>query len=146
LRDPSIATKPDAVRQPERDYSHRTLFEKLGVRAHFRVSVRNGVDPGFIANLDQALRRRSSPSLRGKYDLIFLQINRLEDLAAIAKAAQHLQAEGGLWVFHPKGKGASPTDAQVRHCGIASGLVDNKICAYTATHTATRFVIPRAMR
>jgi hypothetical protein len=118
----------------------------LGGRAQHRVSVRNGVNPGFVADLDAALQRRSSQSLRGKYDLIFLQINRPEDLDFIAKAAQHLQPAGGLWVFHPKGNAASLADSEVRPCGLAAGLVDNKICAYTATHTATRYVIPRAMR
>jgi predicted O-methyltransferase YrrM len=104
------------------------------------------VDPGFTSNLNEALQRRSSPSLRGKYDLIFLQIDHPQDLELVANAAEHLQPAGGLWVFHPKGKGASPSDSQVRACGLAAGLVDNKICAYNATHTATRYVIPRSAR
>lgn len=144
---PSIATPQKTVRgQAERDYSHRSLFEKLGVRAQHLVAVRNGVHPDFVENLNAILQCRSSRSLRGKYDLIFLQINRLRDLDLIAKAAQHLQPTGGLWVSHPKGKGASPADSQVRACGLAARLVDNKICAYSPTHTATRYVIPRAMR
>ncbi|MBV8067185.1 MAG: DUF3052 family protein, partial [Candidatus Eremiobacteraeota bacterium] len=66
--------------------------------------------------------------------------------ARLANAAEHLEPNGALWVFHPKGKGASPTDADVRQAGLAAGLVDNKISAYTDSHTATRFVIPVAKR
>jgi predicted O-methyltransferase YrrM len=104
------------------------------------------VDPGFISRLDETLQRRSSSSLRGKYDLIFLQVDKPGDLNLIANAAEHLLPAGGLWVFHPKGKGASPTDSQVRASALAAGLVDNKISAYNATHTATRYVIPRSAR
>ena len=68
------------------------------------------------------------------------------DLRRIARAAAHLRPNGALWVFHPKGRGASPTDGEVRAAGIAAGLVDNKISAYTDSHTATRFVIPIAKR
>jgi hypothetical protein len=49
-------------------------------------------------------------------------------------------------VIHPKGRGASPSDGEVRSAGIAAGLVDNKISAYSDTHTATRYVIPVAKR
>jgi hypothetical protein len=78
--------------------------------------------------------------------MIFVRVDAPRDLARFRQAASHLKPAGALWVFHPKGRGASPTDAQVRAAGISAGLVDNKISAYTDTHTATRFVIPRARR
>jgi hypothetical protein len=75
-----------------------------------------------------------------------VRVNAPRDLARIKRAAAYLNPNGSLWIFHPKGRGASPTDAQVRSAGIAAGLVDNKISAYTDSHTATRFVIPLAHR
>ena len=78
--------------------------------------------------------------------MIFVRIDVPRDLTRIARAAEHLKADGALWVFHPKGRGARPKRRARRKTGIAAGLVDNKISAYTESHTATRFVIPVARR
>jgi hypothetical protein len=130
----------------ERDYSGRSLLEKLGVFAEAHVALVGPHDDAFVTGLNAALAKSASQALRTSYDLIFLRVDALRDLARIKRAAAHLKADAALWVFHPKGRGASPTDAQVRSAGIAAGLVDNKISAYTDSHAATRFVIPVARR
>jgi hypothetical protein len=129
----------------DRDYSHRSLVQKLGVRSEHRVYVRS-VDAEFRRDLTTELESPIAQSLRGEFDLIFLHVDTLRDLDAIIKLASHLRSNGALWIFHPKGRGAAPTDADVRAAGLSAGLVDNKICAYTQTHTATRYVIPVAKR
>jgi hypothetical protein len=126
----------------ERDYSHRSLFDKLGVRAEHRIALVGTHDEGFVRELEVRLAKAASSRLRSRYDIIFLRIDRVDDLVAIAGAAEHLEMNGALWIFHPKGRGASPKDGEVREAGIAAGLVDNKISAYSETHTATRYVIP----
>jgi hypothetical protein len=130
----------------ERDYSHRSLFEKLGVRADSHVALSGPQDADFVAGLDERLAKGASEWLRTQYDLIFVKVDTPRDLGRIARAAAHLRPNGALWVFHPKGRGARPNDGEVRAAGLAAGLVDNKISAYTPTHTATRFVIPLAKR
>jgi hypothetical protein len=130
----------------ERDYSGRSLFEKLGVVAEAHVALVGRHEEGFTINLNARLAKAASQSLRTRYDLIFLRVDGPRDLARIARAVLHLKSNGALWVFHPKGRGASPTDAEVRSTGVAAGLVDNKISAYSESHTATRFVIPLALR
>jgi predicted O-methyltransferase YrrM len=95
-----------------------------------------------LLELNARLAMSASNHLRTKYDMIFVQIDGPANLERISRAAAHLRPNGAVWVFHPKGKGASPSDAQVRAAGIAAGLVDNKICALNDTHTSTRFVIP----
>ena len=130
----------------ERDYSGRSLLEKLGVFADAHVALVGPHDDLFVTGLNAALAKSASQVLRTSYDLIFVRVNAPRDLARIKRAASCLKADGALWVFHPKGRGASPTDAQVRSAGLATGLVDNKISAYTDSHTATRFVIPVARR
>ena len=127
---------------PERDYSHRSLFEKLGVRGDLHVAVSGVCNETFFFELDARLAKAPSHTLRLQYDMSFVQIDSTRDLARIARAAGHLKSNGVVWVFHPKGRGASPHDSQVRAAGIAAGLVDNKITALNDTHTATRFVIP----
>ena len=130
----------------ERDYSHRSLIDKLGVKREHRVCLRGSLSPEFVDGLTAVLESRPANSARGYYDLIFLQIDAPKDLRSISSLAEHLEPAGGLWIIHPKGKGASPGDAEVRAAGIAAGLVDNKISAYNDTHTATRYVIPKARR
>ena len=130
----------------ERDYSHRSLFEKIGVKAQARAALVGRHDEAFVAGLNAVLETPASPSMRARYDMIFLRVDGPRDLARIAGAARRLQPAGALWVFHPKGRGANPGDAAVRAAGLAAGLVDNKMCAYTGSHTATRFVIPLARR
>jgi hypothetical protein len=130
----------------ERDYSGRSLFEKLGVVAEAHVAIVGRHEATFTSSLNARLAKAASQSLRTRYDLIFLRIDAARDLARISRAALHLKGNGALWIFHPKGRGASPTDGEVRSTGIAAGLVDNKISAYSDSHTATRFVIPLALR
>jgi len=132
--------------KPERDYSGRSLFEKLGVSAETHVALVGRHDEAFTAALNARLAKAASQSLRTKYDVIFVRVDSARDLARLAQAAEHLHPNGALWAFHPKGRGATPTDGEVRAAGIAAGLVDNKISAYTESHTATRFVIPVAKR
>lgn len=128
--------------KPERDYSHRSLFDKLGVSSAAHVAIAGSHDPAFTAALDAVLNKAASRALRGRYDLVFLKLDTPRDLSRISNAAAHLKPAGALWIFHPKGRGAAPRDAEVRAAGLAAGLVDNKISAYTDSHTATRFVIP----
>lgn len=134
------------MRRVERDYSGRSLFEKLGIFSGARVALVGSHDEAFVSGLNTGLAKSASQALRTRYDMIFVRINAPGDLARIARATAHLEPNGSLWVFHPKGRGAFPTDAEVRATGLAAGLVDNKISAYSDTHTATRYVIPVGKR
>ena len=140
-----MTPQPKTTPKVDRDYSHRTLFEKLGVRADAHVAV-SGVPQDFLLELNARLASAASQRLRTSYDLIFVQIDNPRDLERIYRAAGHLRPTGALWVFHPKGRGASPHDSEVREAGLSAGLVDNKISALNDTHTATRFVVPVAKR
>ncbi len=56
---------------------------------------------------------------------------------------QALDQAGGLWVAWPKRSSGVATDLgdeTVRELGLASGLVDNKVCAIDATWSGLRFV------
>lgn len=130
----------------ERDYSSRSLFEKLGVFSEAHVALVGRHDETFATTLNERLAKAASLYLRTRYDIIFVRIDAPRDLVRLARAAAHLKEDGALWIIHPKGRGASPTDNEVRSSGIAAGLVDNKISAYSDSHTATRFVIPLAAR
>ncbi|MGB8519639.1 MAG: hypothetical protein WCD38_05690, partial [Candidatus Tumulicola sp.] len=74
----------------ERDYSHRSLFDKLGVAEDSRVALLGKHDDEFIAALNSRLAKSPSTGLGGAYDLIFLRVDTPRDLARIAAAAKHL--------------------------------------------------------
>jgi hypothetical protein len=130
----------------ERDSSHRTLFEKLGVTSDAHVAICGIHEERFVVELNARLAKSASQTLRTKYDLIFATVDSARDLPLIARAARHLKPNAALWVFHPKGRRVSITDAEVRTAALAAGLVDNKIAAVNDTYTATRYVIPLARR
>jgi hypothetical protein len=131
---------------PERDYSHRTLIDKLGAAPGQRVAVVNVRNDALLRSLKDVTGEKPSTTMRGNYDRIFLQVDGERDLERIAKVREHLKSDGALWIFHPKGKNAPVKDARVREIYLACGLVDNKVSSYTETHTATRCVIPVASR
>lgn len=57
--------------------------------------------------------------------------------------ARSITPDGGLWIAWPKRTSNVATDlreAVVRECGLAHGLVDNKVCAVDDVWSGLRFV------
>lgn len=64
-----------------------------------------------------------------------------------ARLKKRLVRGGGLWVAWPKKTSGVETDVTfevVQPTGLATGLVDNKVCAIDATWTGLRFVYRKA--
>jgi len=71
--------------------------------------------------------------------------------AFFREVEKRLVASGSLWVVFPKKPfmvelGFPYTWSDVQKAGLACGLVDNKIAAFSARLTSIRFVIPLARR
>ncbi len=133
------------TREPERDYSHRALLDKLGVKAGQRVSVLGVSDPAFLKDLAAAPVEASHGKPQKNSDLIFLAADNLKSLAQISSLEPHIQRHGAIWVVYPKGQ-QHIREADVMAAGKSAGFTDNKICRFSETHTALRFVIPVARR
>jgi hypothetical protein len=126
----------------ERDYSHRALLDKLGVREGMRVAV-IGVDD---ADFERDLQQRDVARVDGDADVALLGVSRREELAdAVADAWSRVAPGGALWIVYPKGVRVV-TEHDVRGAGLAAGLVDVKVVRFSATHTGFRFVVRRAGR
>ena len=82
--------------------------------------------------------------LRGA-DLIFFSAEAMEDLSRLKSLAKSIQKNGAIWVVYPKGQ-PHIREVDVIAAGKPAGLVDNKVCRFSNTHTALRFVIPLAKR
>ena len=55
-----------------------------------------------------------------------------------------LASTGGLWIAWPKKSAGVPTDLSdqvVQETGLATGLVDNKVCSIDEVWSALRFVV-----
>jgi hypothetical protein len=129
----------------ERTYS-TPLIDKLGVKPGARIALVGLAE----ADIEAPLRDRTDDIVEGQpkpgSDLIFLAADSPADLAHLASLRAALQPAGGIWIVSRKGRQATIRDVEVIAASIAAGLVDNKVVAFSATHTALRAVIPRALR
>jgi len=125
-------------------YSGTPLPRKLGIREGARVAL-IGAPEGFDATLGElpdgvrVLRRASAP-----LDVVVAFVTARADLERrLPPLAAALDPAGGLWFAWPKRASKVPTDVTedvVREVGLATGLVDNKVCAIDAVWSGLRLV------
>jgi hypothetical protein len=121
-------------------------LEKLGVKPGAKVSVVGPVEPAFLEELHARTEAVWQGRPRPGSDLIFFAAEGPADLDRLATLKKSLQPAGALWVLRQKGPSARVSEAAVMAAGRAAGLVDTKVVAFSATHTAERLVIPVAQR
>ena len=136
---------PSKPRAPERDYSHRTLAEKLGIKPGQRVAVLGVEDAEFQRDLEAIVSDYSRGDRASDADLIFFSAEAKEDLSKLKSLSRSICKSGGIWVVYPKGQ-THIREIDVINAGKSAGLTDNKVVRFSATHTALRFVIPLAKR
>ena len=81
----------------------------------------------------------------GDIDLIFFGAEKKEELKRLGPLRKAIVKNGAVWVVYPKGQ-AHIREIDVINAAKSAGLVDNKVCRFSDTHTALRCVIPRALR
>jgi hypothetical protein len=124
--------------------SKRSLGEKLGVKPGMRVWVINA-PPGYmdLLRLPAGKPRKTDGAL--DFIQVFSTVRRtLEE--GFPRLARALGPRGMLWVSWPKKASGAETDLDenvVRRIGLASRLVDVKVCAVDAVWSALKFVRPR---
>jgi len=123
----------------------RLLVDKLGVKPDHRVAVLGVRDAGFLALLDKKLKQKAATRATSDHDLIFFAVEKAADLERIASLVPSLQPTGALWTVRPRGK-IEVSESAVREAARAAGLVDVKVARFSETHTAEKFVRPRASR
>jgi hypothetical protein len=125
-------------------YSATPLQRKLGVQPGTRVAVLGPSPDGFSEQLEGAV---VTHRLGGRFELIIVFVTSQRELdARLAKLLAARGSHGAIWIAWPKrssGVASDLDDLAVRHTGLATGLVDNKVCAIDATWSALRFVARR---
>lgn len=132
-------------REPERDYSHRSRLDKLGVKRGQRIFVVGIEDADFLKELVGRAPDFSRELPPSKADLIFFGAETVRELGRLKALSRAIQKNGAIWVITPKGR-KDIRDIEVIAVGKAAGLTDNKVVGFSATHTSLRFVIPLARR
>jgi hypothetical protein len=142
---PRSIAKSRKAREPERDYSHRLLIDKLGVKPGQRVAVLGVESAEFLRDLASRVPEYSPGKRIANADLVFFSAEAMRDLSRLKSLGKSIQKSGAIWVVYPKGQ-THIREVDVIAAGKSAGLVDNKVCKFSNTHTALRFVIPMARR
>lgn len=128
-------------------YSGTPLPKKLGIKPGHTVLLSKAPE-GFdavLAPLPDEVTVKTAARGKAPFDVILLFATSQADLdRRFANLAGRLTSAGGLWVCWPKKSSGVDTDLSdgfVREYGLATGLVDNKVCAVDETWSGLRFVI-----
>src|SRR5215207_11723507 len=130
----------------ERDYSHRSTVQKLGVVPAQRVEIAGDVGPGLRRDVKEALGRGLVRS--GELDgAIVLVESEDEAKEALVRYRPRLRDSGFLWMITRK-RGHDKYINQMALVPHAKrlGLIDNKTCSIDEERSGIRFVVPRSLR
>jgi hypothetical protein len=134
----------------ERDYSHRDVVDKLGIKpghAVAFVAAPRSIDAGLQA---RALEKcgREQASADEPVDVVLIGADASTDAVSVLREWRaRLDAAGGIWLLTPKrGQTGYVDQRELILAGPDAGLVDNKICSVDDLTSAMRFVIRRSDR
>ena len=136
----------DADRWADKIRNPRGLLDKLGVKPGMHVAVLGVEDSDFLSKLSDRIAAPVESIDAGDLDIVFYEADHLDDLTRLPGLRVAIKSNGAIWVVSPKGKGIEVRDTDVMAAARESGLVDNKVASFSATHTALRLVIPKAAR
>jgi hypothetical protein len=137
-------------RQPERDYSHRSVVDKLGIKPGHAVAFQAA--PRVIANdlQAEALERagRDPAAADEPADVVLVGADDTTDVHTVLSFWRtRIDPAGGIWLLTPKrGQPGYLDQRELIQAGPAAGLVDNKICSVDDHTSALRFVIRKTDR
>ena len=135
---PSAETWANKIRHP------KTRIEKFGVKAGERVVVLHVDDADLVPQL-RALGASVSTRAGKGVDAIFFGAETLAGLSGMRRLVDQIQRDGCIWTVTPKGKDGI-RDVDVMGIAKAAGLVALKVVSFSDTHSANKFVIPKAAR
>jgi hypothetical protein len=122
------------------------LLDKLGIRPGMRVAIIDVDD----VDIRPLIAERTTDLTEGmpdpETDVVLLGAETPADLEPLPVLAARIRPNGAIWVVSRKGKAATLHYDDLLEAAKAAGLIDNKVAAFSATHTSIRLVIPVALR
>jgi len=128
-------------------YSGTPLPKKLGIKPGTRLGLVGAPDDfaETLGELPDGVSPRRVARGGSQFDVIVCFAHSSKELADhLTTLPARLDSTGGLWIAWPKkssGLATDLTEAEVRARGLATGLVDNKVCAIDETWSGLRFVV-----
>ncbi|HEX5395946.1 MAG TPA: hypothetical protein VFX74_02530 [Candidatus Limnocylindria bacterium] len=122
------------------------LLDKLGIRPGMRVALVDIDDPDIRGQIAGRTTDVTDGWPEPDTDVVLFGADTWEALAPLRDLAGRIRPNGAIWVVWRKGKAATLRDVEVIEAAKDARLVDNKVCSFSATHTALRLVIPVAHR
>ncbi len=123
----------------------KSVEEKLGVKPGARISLLHLPSPELLQHARNSAAVVADDEPLKDSDVLFYGAEGVSDLSRVKKLIPSLAASGALWIVYPKGR-KEITELQVLAAGREAGLVDIKVVSYSPTHTALKFVRPKAKR
>jgi hypothetical protein len=136
---------PAAVRWAQRITNPPSRLDKLGVKAGMTVGIAGTRHDDLIVEVESRGARVPRSVTPRTADIVFYGAEHREMLDRLGDLKRSLKPDGALWVIRPKGSSAI-SESEVMNAGKRAGLVDVKVVSFSKTHTAEKFVIPRADR
>jgi hypothetical protein len=135
---------PKAAHWAERIRKPKSVLDKLEIKAGERIVVLQMKDAAFVPQLRERGATVSTLATKDA-DAIFLGAETLAGLAGLRQLVSQIKRDGAIWTVTPKGKGGI-RDADIMGIAKAAGLVALKVVSFSDTHSANKFVIPKAAR
>jgi hypothetical protein len=138
----AISVKP----AKEKDYSHRTTVQKLGVKPGERIEAHGDVGPGLRKDVKDASGRGLVKA--GDLDGAIVAIDSLDEAEGVFAAyRKRIKDSGYLWLITRKrGHERYLNQMLLVPFGKRHGLIDNKTVSIDDSRSGIRFVVPRAKR
>jgi len=126
-------------------HPQRELIDKLGIKEGMRAAVLGVSDENLVTIVAARTSQLTRAMPVGRVDAILFEPGVPDDLTRLRQLAEHLELDGMLWVFWPKGR-AELRQSDVQHAGLAAGLVDVKVVSASERLSALKFVYRLADR
>jgi len=135
-----------SVKPKEKDYSHRTTVQKLGVKPGERIEVQGDVGPGLRRDVKDTSGRGLVKT--GELDGAIVAVDSIETAEEVfATYRPRIKDSGWLWlVTRKRGHENYLNQMLLVPFGKRHGLIDNKTCSLDDSRSGIRFVVPRARR
>src|SRR5437899_13106919 len=128
---------------PERDYSHRDVVDKLGIKPGHAVAFAAAPMP-IDADLRQRVLARAGRDVAEPDEpvdvvLVGADASTAAD-AVLSEWRPRIDQAGGIWLLTPKrGQPGYVDQRDLIQAGPQAGLVDNKTCSVSVTLSGIRF-------
>ncbi len=137
---------------PDKDYSHRDITDRLGLKPGFAVRVVGKGDKVLLARVREKTGRKLVIDGTPADVILYWPKTVVEITPMLAELRAAIVPNGGIWVLTAK-KGCRSASGMsylnqtdLIPLGLAAGLVDNKTCSVSDSESGMRFVIRKKDR